>query len=282
MIDISYSPKLSLRSQCNLVNINRSSYYYKAGNVSEIDLKIMRRIDEIYLNFPFYGSRKITVILSREFNISINRKKILRLMKLMGIEAIYQKAKKTTIANKEHKIYPYLLRNIIIDKINQVWAADITYIPMRYGFMYLIAIIDWYSRYIIGYKLSNSLEIFFCLEALEEAFDNGNGNKIKPEIFNTDQGSQFTSDKWTNVIINNDVKVSMDGKGRWIDNVIIERFFRSLKYEEIYINPCDSVTELKLRIKKYINIYNNERIHQSLDYNIPSDIYHGRVTLDNK
>ena len=243
MIDISYSPKLSLRSQCNLVNINRSSYYYKAGNVSEIDLKIMRRIDEIYLNFPFYGSRKKTVILSREFNISINRKKILRLMKLMGIEAIYQKAKRTTIANKEHKIYPYLLRNIIIDKINQVWAADITYIPMRYGFMYLIAIIDWYSRYIIGYKLSNSLEIFFCLEALEEAFDNGNGNKIKPEIFNTDQGSQFTSDKWTNVIINNDVKVSMDGKGRWIDNVIIVR--REPRIQEII--SCASAAALARR-----------------------------------
>lgn len=279
MIDISYSPKLSLRSQCDLLNINRSSYYYKPVSVNEIDLKIMRRIDEIYLDFPFYGSRKITAILSREFDISINRKKILRLMKLMGIEPIYQKVKKTTIINKEHRIYPYLLRNITIDKVNQVWAADITYIPMRYGFMYLIAIIDWCSRYIVGYKLSNSLEIFFCLEALEEVLNNENNNKIKPEIFNTDQGSQFTSDKWTNIIINNGVKVSMDGKGRWIDNVIIERFFRSLKYEEIYINPCDSVTELKYRIKNYINIYNNKRIHQSLDYNTPSDIYYGRVNL---
>jgi putative transposase len=281
MIDISYSPKLSLRSQCDLLNINRSSYYYKPATASEIDLKIMRRIDEIYLDFPFYGSRKITVILNREFDIPINRKKTLRLMKLMGIEPIYQKAKKTTIANKEHRIYPYLLRNITIGKVNQVWAADITYIPMRCGFMYLIAIIDWCSRYIIGYKLSNSLEKFFCLEALEEAFDNGSkdNNKIKPEIFNTDQGSQFTSDKWTNIIINNDVRVSMDGKGRWIDNVIIERFFRSIKYEEIYINPCDSVIELKSRIKNYINYYNNERIHQSLDYNTPSDIYHGRVNL---
>jgi putative transposase len=150
---------------------------------------------------------------------------------------------------------------------------------MRYGFMYLIAIIDWFSRYIIGYKLSNSLEIFFCLEALEESFDN---NKIKPEIFNTDQGSQFTSDKWVNFIVNNNVKVSMDGKGRWIDNVIIERFFRSLKYEEIYINPCDSVTELRSRINNYINFYNTQRLHQSLDYNTPSDIYHERVILDNK
>jgi len=279
MIDISYSSKLSLRSQCDLLHINRSSYYYKPIKVSEIDLKIMRRIDEIYLDFPFYGSRKITAILNKEFNISINRKKILRLMKLIGIEPIYQKSKKTTIANKENKIYPYLLRNIIINKINQVWAADITYIPMRYGFMYLIAIIDWFSRYIIGYKLSNSLEIFFCLEALEESFDN---NKIKPEIFNTDQGSQFTSDKWVNFIVNNNVKVSMDGKGRWIDNVIIERFFRSLKYEEIYINPCDSVIELRSRINNYINFYNTQRLHQSLDYNTPSDIYHERVILDNK
>lgn len=276
MIDISYSPKLSLRSQCDLLNINRSSYYYKPIKVNEIDLKIMRRVDEIYLNFPFYGSRKITAILNKEFNISINRKKVLRLMKLIGIEPIYQKSKKTTIINKEHKIYPYLLRSIIINKVNQVWAADITYIPMKYGFMYLIAIIDWFSRYIIGYKLSNSLEIFFCLEALEESFDN---NKIKPEIFNTDQGSQFTSDKWINFIINNNVKVSMDGKGRWIDNVIIERFFRSLKYEEIYINPCDTITELKSRINNYINFYNTERLHQSLDYNTPSDIYHERVNL---
>ena len=275
MIDISYSPKLSLRFQCDLLNINRSSYYYKPVCVNEVDLKIMRRIDEIYLNFPFYGSRKITIILNKEFDIPINRKKVCRLMRLMGIEAIYQKAKKTTIANKEHKIYPYLLRNTNIDAVNQVWAADITYIPMRHGFMYLIAIIDWSSRYIIGYKLSNSLEILFCLEALKESFDNN--KKIKPEIFNTDQGSQFTSSKWTDIIISNNVKVSMDGKGRWIDNVIIERFFRSLKYEEIYINPCDTVSELKLRIKNYINFYNTKRIHQSLDYNTPSDIYHGRV-----
>ena len=279
MIDISYSPKLSLRSQCGLLNINRSSYYYKTVKVNEIDLKIMRRIDEIYLNSPFYGSRKITAILNKEFDISINRKKVLRLMKLIGIEPIYQKSKKTTIANKKHKIYPYLLRNVIINQVNQVWAADITYIPMKYGFMYLIAIIDWFSRYIISYKLSNSLEIFFCLEALEEAFDN---NKIKPEIFNTDQGSQFTSDKWVNFIINNNVKVSMDGKGRWIDNVVIERFFRSLKYEEIYINPCDSVIELKSRINNYINFYNTQRLHQSLNYNTPSDIYHEIVILDNK
>ena len=279
MIDISYSPKLSLRSQCGLLNINRSSYYYKTVKVNEIDLKIMRRIDEIYLNSPFYGSRKITAILNKEFDISINRKKVLRLMKLIGIEPIYQKSKKTTIANKKHKIYPYLLRNVIINQVNQVWAADITYIPMKYGFMYLIAIIDWFSRYIISYKLSNSLEIFFCLEALEEAFDN---NKIKPEIFNTDQGSQFTSDKWVNFIINNNVKVSMDGKGRWIDNVVIERFFRSLKYEEIYINPCYSVIELKSRINNYINFYNTQRLHQSLNYNTPSDIYHEIVILDNK
>jgi putative transposase len=152
MIDILYSPKLSLRFQCNLLNINRSSYYYKPVCVNEVDLKIMMRIDEIYLNFPFYGSRKITIILNKEFDIPINRKKVCRLMRLMGIEAIYQKAKKTTIANKEHKIYPYLLRDAIIDAVNQVCAADITYIPMRHGFMYLIAIIDWSSRYIIGYK----------------------------------------------------------------------------------------------------------------------------------
>jgi putative transposase len=163
MIDILYPSKLSLKSQCSLLNINRSSYYYKPTSVNEVDLRIMRRIDEIYLNFPFYGSRKITVILNKEFDISINRKKICRLVRLIGIEAIYQKAKKTTIANKEHKIYPYLLRNTYIYAVNQVWAADITYIPMRHGFMYLIAIIDWRSRYIIGYKLSNSLEILFCL-----------------------------------------------------------------------------------------------------------------------
>jgi len=276
MIDLSYRPKLSLVSQCKLLNINRSSYYYKSVGLSDFDLEIMRKIDKIYLDFPFYGSRRITATLNKKFNIVINRKKVMRLMQIMGIEAIYQKSKKTTIKNKEHKIFPYLLRNININRINQVWSADITYIPMKYGFMYLIAIIDWFSRYIINYKLSNSLEISFCLEALTEAIDNG---KKLPDIFNTDQGSQFTSEKWTDIIINNNIKVSMDSKRSWVDNVIIERFFRSLKYEEIYINPQNDVKDLKLQIKNYINLYNNERLHQSLNYNTQSDIYYQKVII---
>ena len=276
MIDLSYRPKLSLVSQCKLLNINRSSYYYKSVGLSDFDLEIMRKIDKIYLDFPFYGSRRITATLNKKFNIVINRKKVMRLMQIMGIEAIYQKSKKTTIKNKEHKIFPYLLRNININRINQVWSADITYIPMKYGFMYLIAIIDWFSRYIINYKLSNSLEISFCLEALTEAIDNG---KKLPDIFNTAQGSQFTSEKWTDIIINNNIKVSMDSKRSWVDNVIIERFFRSLKYEEIYIYPQNDVKDLKLQIKNYINLYNNERLHQSLNYNTPSDIYYQKVII---
>ena len=263
MLDISCD--LSLRKQSALLDLNRSSFYYKP-KVSDLDLKLMNQIDMIFMDYPFYGSRRMTATLNDE-GFSINRKRIQKLMRIMGIEAIYPKPKTTTY-DKEHKIYPYLLRNIDITKPNQVWAGDITYIGMPKGFMYLMAIIDWYSRYILSWKLSNSLETFFCLEALEDAL-----NITKPEIFNTDQGCQFTSESWTNSLTDNDIKISMDGKGRAIDNIIIERFFRSIKYEEVYINPADDVKTLKSGIKNYINFYNHKRLHQSLNYKTPAQIY---------
>lgn len=275
MLDSSY-PKFSLRKQTELLNINRSTFYYKPCLISKFDLDLMRRIDEIYLLYPFYGSRRIAALLNKELGININRKKIQRLMRLMGIEAIYQKKKRaTTIFAKNHKTYPYLLKNLEINKPGQVWCADITYIPMQNGFMYLIAIIDWFSRYILTYRLSNSLEIYFCLDALDNALNCNHYQK--PEIFNTDQGCQFTSNQWTESLKNNDIKISMDGKGRWIDNVIIERFFRSLKYEEIYLNPSNNVKDLKKQIQNYVYFYNNERLHQSLDYKTPKEIFFNKI-----
>ena len=266
MLEYNY-PGLSLFRQCELLGVNRSSYYYKPVAATGEELTLMQKIDEIYLKHPYYGSRRITVTLNNEHNIIVNRKRVLRLMKLMGIEAIYPRPK-TTIGNKQHQKYPYLLKDIDIDKPNQVWAADITYIPMSKGFLYLVAIIDWFSRYIISWELSNTLDSFFCLEALERGL-----GIIVPDICNTDQGSQFTGNLWTQCLSANNVKISMDGKGRAIDNIIIERFFRSLKYEEIYINPCDTGSELRKCISGYIHFYNTQRPHQSLDYQTPELIY---------
>lgn len=263
MLDISF--ELSLRKQSKLLDLNLSVFYYKP-TISGLDLTLMNQIDKIYTDYPFYGSRRITALL-KQSGFMINRKRIQKLMRIMGIEALYPKPK-TTNHNKEHKIYPYLLRNLDIIKPNQVWAADITYIAMSKGFMYLIAIIDWYSRYILSWKLSNTLETYFCLEALEDSFIIN-----KPKIFNTDQGCQFTSDSWIKSLADNNIKISMDGKGRAIDNIIIERFFRSIKYEEIYINPSDNVKSLKKGIANYINFYNNKRLHQSLNYKTPSQIF---------
>ena len=271
MIDISFCPKFSIRKQAKILNISRSRFYYQAVVKDPIDLEIMRKIDEIYLQYPFYGSRRITAHLNHYHNYDINRKKIQRLMRSMGIEAVYCK-KKTTIANKEHQIYPYLLRNLDIITPNQVWAGDISYIPMKSGFMYLMAIIDWYSRYIVGWTLSNTLDSYFCLEALDLALTN-NQYEMKPKIFNTDQGCQFTSQSWINNLNDNDILISMDGKGRWIDNVIIERFFRNLKYEAIYLNPANNVKELIFQLKNYIEFYNNQRLHQGLDYKTPREVF---------
>lgn len=228
----------------------------------------MRLIDEQYMRTPFYGSRRVTAWLRRQGH-DVNRKHIQRLMRLMGLEAIYRKPN-TSKPNQEHKVYPYLLRGMEITRPNQVWATDVTYIPMARGFMYLVAIMDWYSRRVLSWRLSNTLTADFCVEALEEALLTG-----KPEIFNTDQGSQFTSEAFTSVLLEHKIKISMDGKGRCIDNIFVERLWRSLKYEEVYLQSYDSVLHARLSIGKWFRFYNTERPHQALGYCTPHEIYTG-------
>ncbi len=250
--------KLSLVKQCKLLNINRSNIYYLPAGEKKEDLYIMKLIDEIHLKRPFYGVRRIKDDLF-ELGHIVNRKKITRLMKLMNIEALYPKPR-LSLVNKAHKIYPYLLRNLTINRPNQVWATDITYIPMAKGFIYLTVIMDWYSRKILSWRLSNTMDTSFCLDALEEAIDYYG----KPEIFNTDQGSQYTSDDFIGVLKDNEIKISMDGKGAWRDNVFVERLWRSVKYEEVYLNAYESMKEAKKRIGNWIMFYNTERKHQTL------------------
>lgn len=250
--------KLSLVKQCKLLNINRSNIYYLPSGEKEEDLDIMKLIDEIHLKRPFYGVRRIKDDLF-ELGHIVNQKKITRLMKLMNIEALYPKPR-LSLVNKAHKIYPYLLRNLTINRPNQVWATDITYIPMAKGFIYLTVIMDWYSRKILSWRLSNTMDTSFCLDALEEAIDYYG----KPEIFNTDQGSQYTSDDFIGVLKDNEIKISMDGKGAWRDNVFVERLWRSVKYEEVYLNAYESMKEAKKRIGNWIMFYNTERKHQTL------------------
>lgn len=226
----------------------------------------MRRIDEIYTAYPFYGSRKILAVLNREGH-SVNRKRIQRLMRLMGLETIYPKPK-TTMKNPEHKVYPYLLCGVLIDHPNQVWSTDITYIPLVGGFMYLVAVIDWHSRYVLSWNLSNTLDVDFCLEALDMAL-----SMTKPEIFNTDQGVQFTSLNFTKKLSKQGIQISMDGRGRALDNIFIERFWRSVKYENIYLMDYRNGLELFQGLEKYFNFYNQERPHQSLNNLTPKEIY---------
>lgn len=240
------------------MNINRSNIYYLPAGEKEENLQVMKLIDKIHLKRPFYGVRRIKNDL-HDFGYIVNRKKITRLMKLMGIEALYPKPR-LSLVNKAHKIYPYMLKNLTIDRPNQVWATDITYIPMAKGFVYLTVIMDWYSRKILSWRLSNSMDASFCIDTLEEAIDYYG----KPEIFNTDQGSQYTSDDFTSVLKNNEINISMDGKGAWRDNVFVERLWRSVKYEEVYLNAYDSMTEAKTGIKNWIMFYNSQRIHQTL------------------
>ena len=257
---------LSLRRQSELLSISRSNIYYQKI-IDPGEIEVMHKIDRIFTKYPFYGSRKITHCLRQE-GVIINRKRTQRLMRNMGIEAIYQKPC-TTRFDRENRIYPYLLRGVPIGKVNHVWSADITYIPMNKGYVYLIAIIDWFSRYLLSWKLSIGLEVDFCLSALNVALD----SYKNPDIFNTDQGSQFTSNLWLEVLQNKSINISMDGKGRAIDNVFIERFFRSIKYEEIYINSYESVTDIKRSVKNYIKYYNEKRPHQSLNYRTPYEVY---------
>ncbi len=259
-------PQMSVVRQCALLNISRSSLYYHPSEASAEDLELMARMDRQYLKTPFYGSRRITVWL-RTQGYQVNRKRVRRLMQLMGLEAIYRRPN-TSKPAPGHKVYPYLLRGLEINRVNQVWAADITYIPMARGFLYLAAIMDWHSRYVLAWRLSNTLEVDFCLEALEEALRQGN-----PGIFNTDQGSQFTSEAFTGRLLAQGIGVSMDGKGRCMDNVFVERLWRSIKYEEVYLQAYENGSAARRGIGAYLAFYNQGRPHQALGYRTPGQVF---------
>ena len=258
---------LSVRRQCELLGLNRSTWYYEPAAETATNLALMRRIDEQYVLRPYYGSRRMTVWLRGEGE-EINRKRVQRLMRLMGLEAIYPKPR-TTVTGRCHKVYPYLLRNLEITRPDHVWSADITYVPLRSGYLYLTAILDWYSRYVLAWRLSNSLDSDFCLEALEEALARG-----RPEIFNTDQGVQFTSREFTTRLEAAAVSISMDGRGRALDNVFVERLWRTVKYEEVYLREYSTVREAQQGLKRYFGFYNDERLHQALGYRTPAAVYH--------
>jgi putative transposase len=259
---------LSVRRQCELLGLSRSSLYYEPTGESAEDLRLMRLIDERYTAHPYYGSRRMTIWLT-ERGEEVNRKRVRRLMRIMGLEAIYPKPR-LSAAGKGHKVYPYLLRGVQIERPDQVWSTDITYVPLPGGFMYLAAVIDWYSRYVIAWRLSNTLDGSFCLEMLEESLRSG-----KPEVFNTDQGVQFTAEAFTGALERAGVAVSMDGRGRALDNVFVERLWRTVKYEDIYIRGYETVPELHRGLARYFGFSNGERLHQSLDYRTPAAVYRG-------
>ena len=257
-------PEMSIRHQCDLSGISRSWYYksLEPSRESDANEKLMKLIDCQYIQTPFYGSRRMTVCL-RQQGYEVNRKRIIRLMRIMGLEG-QAPGPATSKPHPEHKIYPYLLRGLKINAANQVWSTDITYIPMKTGFMYLTAVMDWHSRYVLSWELSNSLEADFCLRALDKALRHG-----KPKIFNTDQGSQFTSADFTGKLLENEILISMDGRGRALDNIFIERLWRSLKYECIYLNEYENVPELLEGLRWWFRFYNEERPHMSLLGNVP-------------
>ena len=265
---------INITRQCELLDVSRTGLYYTSKPVSSEELKLMEVIDKQYLKTPWYGSRQLVRHLKRDGHM-IGRKRMRRLMKKMGIQSIAPKPF-TSRRNKHHKIYPYLLRGMKITRPNQVWSADITYIPMAHGFVYLVAIMDWYSRKVLSWKLSISMETAFCIEALKEAVEKYGS----PEIFNTDQGSQFTDEKWIEVLTDNKIKISMDGKGCWVDNVFIERIWRSLKYENVYIKDYLSVKHAREEIGGWIKYYNQERPHSQLtDDRTPDEEYFEQLEL---
>ena len=266
MIEVGH-PTLSLRRQCELLDLNRASYYYQPGTETTENLRLMRLIDGQYLKTPFYGSRRMTAWLIREGEV-VNRKRVRRLMEVMGLEAIHP-GPRTTVPNPDHKVYPYLLRDVAIERRDQVWSSDITYLPLPQGFMYLTVVIDWHSRYVLSWRLSNTLDGRFCQASLEEALEGG-----KPEIFNTDQGVQYTARSFTGRLESAGVLVSMDGRGRALDNIFVERLWRSLKYEEVYLKAYGSVAELEAGVSAWLHFYNHERLHQSLGYRTPAEVYH--------
>ena len=261
-------PALSTVRQCTLLSISRSSLNYRRKGTCPEDLAVMKAMDQQYLSTPFYGSRRMRVWLGRQGH-RVNRKRVQRLMRTMGLRAIYRRPR-TSQTGPGHKVYPYLLGGMAITRANQVWAADITYIPMAKGFLYLVAIMDWYTRYVVAWRLSNTLDADFCVEALEEALSKGT-----PEIFNTDQGSQFTGDGFTGLLERSGVRISMDGKGRYADNIFIERLWRTVKYEEVYLKAYTSGREAKAGIDAYFHFYNNQRPHQALGYRTPAEVFNG-------
>jgi len=264
---------MTVKRQAELLALSRASVYYRPREVSERDLLLMRRIDELHLEAPYYGARKLAVQLCREGN-AIGRKHVRMLMRRMGIEALYRKPR-TTIPAREAAIYPYLLEKRVIERANEAWASDITYVPMARGFLYLMAIIDLASRKVLAWRVSNTLTADFCVEALEEAL----AKFAPPEIFNTDQGSQFTSEEWLTPLKAAGVAISMDGKGRWIDNVFIERLWRSVKYEEVYLRGYANGHEAQRSLSKYFAFYNARRVHETLGYATPDEVYFGANTV---
>ena len=265
MIDRGHK-QLSLVRQCTLLNISRASVYYRPVSTRAEDLELMARMDRQYLKTPFYGSRRMKAWLLAEGYL-VSRSKVRRLMRLMGLEAIYRRPN-TSKPAPGHRVYPYLLKGVDVNRVDQVWAADITYIPMAQGFLYLVAIMDWHSRHVLAWKLSNTMDTDFCVTALEAALGKG-----RPEVFNTDQGAQFTSDAFTQTLQERGIRVSMDGKGRYLDNIFVERLWRSIKYEEVYLKAYQTVAEARVGINAYLEFYNRRRPHQSLGYRTPAQVY---------
>ena len=264
--------ELSLSRQCELASVARSRYYYQPALESQDNLRLMRLLDEQYTQTPFYGVLKMTQVLKQQGE-AINVKRVRRLMRKMGLEAIYPKARLSQ-RNGQDAIYPYLLRDLEIKEVNQVWSTDITYIPLQGGFVYLVAVIDWFSRYVLSWELSNTMDVYFCLHALEKALHWGT-----PVIFNTDQGSQFTSQAFTSRLLKEKIQISMDGRGRALDNIFVERLWRSLKYEDIYLKNYESVRAARDGIRHYFLFYNQQRLHQALHYKTPQSIYFASKTL---
>lgn len=273
MIDRTHN--LPVVRQCEILELARSTAYYTPKPTSPEDLALMRRMDELHLDFPFAGSRMLRDLLRNEGR-PVGRKRVRRLMRQMGIEALYRKPN-TSRRHAAHPIYPYLLRNLSIERPNHVWATDITYIPMRRGFVYLVAIVDWYSRRVLAWRLSNTLTTDFCIEALEEAITRYG----TPDIFNTDQGSQFTSAEFTGVLKAHEIRISMDGKGCWRDNVFVERLWRTIKYEEVYLKAYDSVSQAKASLGQFITFYNGRRPHQTFAGKTPDMIYFANLPQEN-
>jgi putative transposase len=263
--------ELALTRQAKLLKLSRSSVYYRPRPVSPADLAIMRRIDELHLEYPFAGSRMLRDLLRGE-GVETGRQRVARMMKRMGIEALYRRPN-TSKPAPGHKIYPYLLRGLAVTRPNQVWAMDITYIPMARGFVYLAAVVDWFSRRVLSWRVSITMEVEFCLEAVEEAL----ARHGKPEIFNTDQGSQFTGQDFTGLLLGNAIAISMDGRGAWRDNVFVERLWRSVKYEEVYLRAYDSVGQARAALGRYLDFYNRKRPHSSLDARTPDHAYFERL-----